>query len=29
LPPVGVIPVTTTITRLQCGKRERAIIRFF
>ena len=27
--PVGVIPVTTTITRLQHGKRERAIIRHF
>ncbi len=27
--PVGVIPVTTTITRLQYGKRERAIIRHF
>ena len=27
--PVGVIPVTTTITRLQYGKRERAIIRYF
>jgi ribosome biogenesis GTPase A len=26
---VGVIPVTTTITRLQYGKRERAIIRHF
>src|SRR4030042_4598833 len=25
--PVGVIPVTTTITRLQYGKRERAIVR--
>lgn len=27
--PVGVVPVTTTITRLQYGKRERAIIRYF
>jgi GTP-binding protein EngB required for normal cell division len=27
--PVGVIPVTTTITRLLYGKRERAIIRHF
>jgi GTP-binding protein EngB required for normal cell division len=27
--PVGVTPVTTTITRLQYGKRERAIIRHF
>jgi GTPase Era involved in 16S rRNA processing len=27
--PVGVTPVTTTITRLQYGKRERAIIRYF
>jgi len=27
--PVGVIPVTTTITRLQYGKRERAIARHF
>lgn len=27
--PVGVIPVTTTITRLRYGKRERAIIRYF
>ena len=27
--PVGVIPVTTTITRLQYGKKERAIIRHF
>jgi len=27
--PVGVTPVTTTITRLQYGKRERAIIRRF
>src|SRR4030042_7101800 len=27
--PVGVIPVTTTITRLQYGKNERAIIRYF
>ena len=27
--PVGVIPVTTTITRLQYGKRERATIRYF
>ena len=27
--PVGVIPVTTTITRLQYGKRERTIIRYF
>jgi small GTP-binding protein len=27
--PVGVIPVTTTITRLQYGKRERAIVRHF
>jgi GTP-binding protein EngB required for normal cell division len=27
--PVGVLPVTTTITRLQYGKRERAIIRHF
>jgi ribosome biogenesis GTPase A len=26
---VGVIPVTTTITRLQYGKRERAIVRHF
>ena len=27
--PVGVIPVTTTITRLQYGKKERAIIHHF
>jgi len=27
--PVGVIPVTTTITRVQYGKRERAIVRHF
>jgi len=27
--PVGVIPVTTTITRLQYGERERAIVRHF
>jgi len=27
--PVGVIPVTTTITRLQYGKRERAVVRHF
>ena len=27
--PVGVIPVTTTITRLQYGKRERVIVRHF
>src|SRR3974377_138356 len=27
--PVGVIPVTTTITRLQYGKEERAIIHYF
>ena len=27
--PIGVIPVTTTITRLQYGKRERVIIRHF
>jgi GTP-binding protein EngB required for normal cell division len=27
--PVGVIPVTTTITRLQYGKKERAIVRHF
>jgi GTPase Era involved in 16S rRNA processing len=27
--PVGVLPVTTTITRLQYGIRERAIIRHF
>ena len=27
--PVGVIPVTTTITRLQYGKRERAIVHHF
>ncbi len=27
--PVGVIPVTTTITRLQYGERERVIIRHF
>jgi GTPase Era involved in 16S rRNA processing len=27
--PVGVIPVTTTITRVQYGERERAIIRHF
>ncbi|NWG03762.1 MAG: dynamin family protein, partial [Syntrophaceae bacterium] len=27
--PVGVTPVTTTITRLQYGKKEKAIIRFF
>jgi len=27
--PVGVIPVTTTITRLRYGKRERAIVRHF
>jgi len=26
---VGVIPVTTTITRVQYGERERAIIRHF
>jgi len=27
--PVGVIPVTTTITRMQYGKRERALVRHF
>ena len=27
--PVGVIPVTTAITRLRCGKKERAAIRLF
>ena len=27
--PVGVIPVTTTITRVQYGERERAIVRHF
>ena len=27
--PVGVIPVTTTITRVQYGERERSIIRHF
>ena len=27
--PVGVIPVTTTITRVQYGKRERALVRHF
>jgi len=27
--PVGVIPVTTTITRLRYGKRERVIVRHF
>ena len=27
--PVGVIPVTSTITRVQYGKRERAIVRHF
>jgi GTP-binding protein EngB required for normal cell division len=27
--PVGVIPVTTVITRLQYGEKERAVIRFF
>ena len=27
--PVGVIPVTTTITRLQYGKKEMVIIRYF
>jgi GTP-binding protein EngB required for normal cell division len=27
--PVGVIPVTTTITRLQYGKKERVIVRHF
>ncbi|PIX26526.1 MAG: dynamin, partial [Deltaproteobacteria bacterium CG_4_8_14_3_um_filter_45_9] len=27
--PVGVIPVTTTITRIQYGKRERVIVRHF
>jgi GTP-binding protein EngB required for normal cell division len=27
--PVGVIPVTTTITRVQYGKRERAVVRHF
>jgi GTPase Era involved in 16S rRNA processing len=27
--PVGVIPVTTAITRVQYGKRERAIVRHF
>jgi GTPase Era involved in 16S rRNA processing len=27
--PVGVIPVTTTITRLHYGKKERAIVRHF
>jgi GTP-binding protein EngB required for normal cell division len=27
--PVGVIPVTTTITRLQYGKKEKAIIRHY
>lgn len=27
--PVGVIPVTTTVTRLQYGSGERAIVRYF
>ena len=27
--PVGVIPVTTVITRLQYGERERAVVRYF
>lgn len=27
--PVGVIPVTTVITRLQYGARERAVVSFF
>ncbi len=27
--PVGVIPVTTVITRLQFGERERAVISFY
>jgi GTP-binding protein EngB required for normal cell division len=27
--PVGVIPVTTTVTRLQYGKREKVIVRHF
>jgi GTP-binding protein EngB required for normal cell division len=27
--PVGVIPVTTVITRLQYGEREQAIVRYF
>jgi len=27
--PVGVIPVTTVITRLQYGSKERAIVRYF
>jgi GTP-binding protein EngB required for normal cell division len=27
--PVGVIPVTTVITRLQYGDRERAVVRYF
>jgi GTP-binding protein EngB required for normal cell division len=27
--PVGVIPVTTTITRMQYGEKERAIVRHF
>ena len=27
--PVGVIPVTTAITRVQYGKRERAVVRHF
>ena len=27
--PVGVIPVTTTITRVQYGKRERSVVRHF
>src|SRR4030042_7211157 len=27
--PIGVTPVTTTITRLQYGKRGKAIVRYF
>ncbi|MEN6320040.1 MAG: dynamin family protein [Syntrophaceae bacterium] len=27
--PVGVIPVTTVITRLQYGEKERAVVKFF
>ncbi len=27
--PIGVIPVTTTITRLQYGEKERGIVRHF
>src|SRR5271157_3401026 len=27
--PVGVIPVTTVITRLQYGEREQAVVRYF